>query len=74
MKYLSIDRIEEGYAVCVGGEGERVLFPKESLPDGAGEGCVVLLADDGTLSLDPEETRRRRERILEKQNRLFGEK
>lgn len=59
MRTLSIDRIENGFAVC---EGENKTFekiPLESLPQGVQEGDV-LRQDENGFALDREETRRRR--------------
>lgn len=40
---LSIDRIENGFAVLVGTDGTSVEFPAALLPAGAIEGSVVKL-------------------------------
>ena len=50
MKELIIDRFEEGYVVCETPEGQ---FDAE-------EGSVLLVQDDGTITVDIEKTLRRR--------------
>lgn len=70
---LIIDRFEGGYAVCEDREQRHFAIRAEELPQGAGEGCVLTVSEDGEVSLDLEETEARRRRIAEKQRRVFGE-
>lgn len=69
---LIIDRFEGKYAVCE--DEEQVLYAvaREELPPGAETGSALTLSLEGTLLLDLEETRRRRDRIAEKQRQIFG--
>lgn len=71
MKYLVIDRFEGNYALCE--DAEKKLFAIElgELPKGAGEGDVLCISDQGELSVDAEETARRRARIGKKQKALW---
>ena len=55
MKELIIDRFEEGYVVCETPEGQF-----DALPPEAEEGSVLLVQDDGTITVDIEKTLRRR--------------
>lgn len=71
MKQLVIDRFEGKYAICEDKEDRYFAIELQELPQGAKEGHVLSISDDGVLSLDLEETERRRKKILEKQNRLF---
>lgn len=71
MPYLSIDRFEEGFAVCEDEQGNTLLLLREELPDGAGEGSVLFECEDGTFLLDMEETERRRARIAALQDEIF---
>lgn len=72
MKQLIIDRYEGKYAICEDGEQKYFAIEIPELPEGAKPGCVLVISDQGELTLDLEETERRRQRILEKQHRLFG--
>lgn len=74
MKHLVIDRYEGKYAICEDGEQKYFAIELPELPEGAKPGCVLQITDGGELLLDMDETRRRRERILEKQRRAFGGK
>lgn len=72
MKQLIIDRYEGKYAICEDGEQKYFAIEIPELPEGAKPGCVLVISDQGELTLDLEETERRRQRILEKQHRIFG--
>lgn len=77
-----IDRFEGGYAIC---EMETDQKPKKKkdihfygielseLPQGAKEGDVLKVSDDGTLSLDEAATKARREKIRKLENSLWEE-
>ncbi len=71
MKQLVIDRFEGKYAICEDKEDRYFAIELQELPQGAKEGHVLSISDDGVLSLDLEATEQRRKRILEKQGRLF---
>lgn len=73
MKQLIIDRYEGKYAICEDGEQKYFAIDFSELPEGAKPGCVLEITDEGVLNLNPGETERRRQRILEKQRRLLGE-
>ena len=70
MKQITIDRFDGIYAICE----DKAFFAIETseLPQGAKAGDVLKITDDGALSIDVEETERRRARILEKQKKLMG--
>lgn len=70
MERLIIDRFEDKYAVCEDGERGCVLIEKIKLPPGVKEGCVLVVSADG-VTIDHDETEFRRERMAEKQRRLF---
>lgn len=65
--HVTVDRIEEGIAVLLSRDAHRWLLPAGLLPDGVGEGDVLLV----TLRHDPEETGRRRDRIRRLQRELL---
>ncbi len=71
MKQLVIDRFEGKYAICEDKEARYFAIEIQELPKGAKEGHVLSISEEGVLSLDLEETQRRRKRISDKQNRLF---
>lgn len=69
---LVIDRFEGEYALCESEGQEYFAIETSRLPLGAKAGCVLVLSERGELSLDMEETERRRQRIAEKQRRAFN--
>lgn len=61
-----IDRFEEDTAVLELGDGETVDVPRRILPKEAKEGdCIII-------SIDTEETEKRRKAAQEKLNKLFN--
>lgn len=72
MEYLSIDRIENKTAICERGDLSLVELPLSLLPKGAKEGSILKL-ENGVYTLDTEEEKRRKSRILELQNMLFSD-
>ena len=73
MKQLIIDRFEGTFEICEDSEQKYFAIEKEELPSGAKEGTVLQIDAQGILSIDEAETNRRRQRMLEKQRKLFGE-
>lgn len=59
MIFLSVDRLEEGFAVCEGDDRSMVRIPLSSLPTVA-EGDCLRQTETGFV-IDQEETQRRRE-------------
>lgn len=72
MRRLIVDRFEGEYAVCEDENQQYCTVEISRLPEGAGEGAVLSISDEGIISLDREETARRRERIGRKQSEFFG--
>lgn len=72
MKQLSIDRFEGKFAICEDSEEKYYAIETSELPEGAKEGDVLRITDEGELLIDEGETRVRRERIAAKQRRAFG--
>ena len=56
---MTVDRIEDGLAVCEGPDRQMRALPLEMLPEGVREGDC-LIEEDGRYLLDPEETQSRR--------------
>ena len=73
MKYYSVDRFEEEYAVLIDDGCASVTVLKSELPDGVKEG-TVLRFENGKYSFDPDEEDSRRKRIFNLQNNLFKRK
>ncbi len=67
---LIIDRITDGIAVCETEEQTFVKLPIELLPNGSKEGSVLLF-QDGSFILQPEEEAERRRQMFELQSSLF---
>lgn len=72
MRKLIIDRFEGNLAVCEE-EGSEKLFgiDRKEIPAQAVEGSVLEISDEGEISINNEETQKRRERILARQKKLF---
>jgi hypothetical protein len=68
---LIIDRFEGNVAVCEEENREMLNVGKEQLPAGAKEGDVLEMAADGTITINVEETRKRKEAIKEKTKGLW---
>lgn len=73
MKRVVIERFEGIYAICE--DDDKGLFAIEvsEMPQGAKEGSVIDITDDGELLLNQEETNVRRDRIFKKQSGLFSD-
>lgn len=72
VKY-SVDRIEEGFAVCEAENGTFENIVLEKLPEGVREGDILLLTEDG-FSVLTNETEERRKRIAGLQKSIFTKK
>ncbi len=72
MEYLSVDRIENGIAVCEKSDMTTVELPLSQLPEKVREGSV-LKHENGVYSLDEDEEINRKNRIIELQNMLFSD-
>lgn len=72
MKY-SVDRIEEGIAVCEDENGEIVKLETAILPDGIREGDLFLMTEDKTEIL-PNETAEKKKRMANLQKSIFTKK
>lgn len=68
--FLSVDRIENGFAVCENEDLSTVLIELSKLPKGTKEGSVLLF-ENGEYSINRSEEERRRKHILELQDSLF---
>ena len=72
-KKLVIDRFEGKYAICEDGEQKYFAIESSELPAGAAAGAVLLISEEEELTLDLEETERRKKLMAEKQRKAFGD-
>ena len=72
MEWLSVDRIENGIAVCEDENRKKREITLENIEGTPGEGDMIFL-ENGKYHISAEETAKRRERILRLQKNLFGE-
>lgn len=56
MRKLSIDRFEGQYALCEDNEGKMFAIEINELPEGARPSDILIISDDGVLSVDKEGT------------------
>ena len=71
MRQLVIDRYEGKYVICEDKDMKYFAIEVSELPKEAGVGMVIEIDDAGQISVNKAETERRRERIAEKQGRVF---
>lgn len=71
MRKLIIDRFEGTYAICEDQEKKMFAISLNELPQGAKPGDVLQISVAGELSVDQEETQRRRKKMAGLQSKLF---
>ena len=71
MRKLIIDRFEGTYAICEDQEKKMFAISLNALPQGAKPGDVLQISGAGELSVDQEETQRRRKKMADLQSKLF---
>lgn len=71
MRKLIIDRFEGTYAICEDQEKKMFAISLNELPQGAKPGDVLQISGVGELSVDQEETQRRRKKMAGLQSKLF---
>ena len=71
MRKLIIDRFEGTYAICEDQEKKMFAISLNELPQGAKPGDVLQISGAGELSVDQEETQRRRNKMAGLQSKLF---
>ncbi|HEX2986010.1 MAG TPA: DUF3006 domain-containing protein [Caproiciproducens sp.] len=72
MKTLTIDRFEGTYAICEDADQKYFAIDISELPRGAAEGFVLNVDDnEGTLSINEDETAKRRAKMKKLQDKLF---
>ena len=70
--YYSVSRIEEGIAVLEFPDGKFREVDISLLPDGVKEGNILIKNQNNDFILDFEEEKRKKDRLLELQNKIFG--
>lgn len=70
--YYSVDEIEEDFAVLEYPDGTFKNVPLSDLPFEIKEGSVLKKAADGAFILDLDEEKRRKKRISDLQDKIFG--
>lgn len=70
--HYSVSRIEEGIAVLEFPDGEFREVDISLLPDGVKEGNILVKNQNNEFTFDFEEEKRRKDRLLELQNKIFG--
>ncbi|WP_099204451.1 DUF3006 domain-containing protein [Scatolibacter rhodanostii] len=72
MRRLIIDRFEGKYVICEDAEQKSYAIEITELPENAKVGSVIDITDDGELKVNEEETEDIRNRVNEKQKKLFN--
>ena len=66
----SVDRIEEGMAICIDDNNEILNISCSELPDGVAEGCVLIF-ENGAFIIDHAETEAKRAEVCGLLDDLF---
>ena len=67
-----IDRFEGKFAVCEKADRKMINILKDKIPEGAKEGTLLNLHDDGKIEIDIEETERKVKGIEKLMKDLFN--
>ncbi len=73
MRILVIDRFEGTYAICEDKDQKFFAIETGELPDGAVEGSVLEIDEEGTIHINDEKTAARRSKIKKLQDKLWKE-
>ncbi len=74
MRILAIDRFEGTFAICEDDERRAFAIEKSELPSEAREGDIIRISDDAVITIDKEETQRRRDKNKKLQDKLWRNK
>lgn len=72
MERLIVDRLEGLFAVCEKEDRSMKNIPKASLPDGVVEGSCLIVRENGSIELDMEEYKKRKDAIEKMMEELFN--
>ena len=70
---ITVDRFEEGCAVCTTDEMKRVLIPVIHLPSGVKEGDILRQDKNGGYMLLILDTQEKRKELFERAEELFDD-
>lgn len=73
MKYFSVDRFEENFAICVDEDENIKIIEIKKLPKNIKEGDIIKVLKDGTFKIDKEKTKHQREDIFNLQDDIFSD-
>lgn len=71
---LTIDRFENGFAICERGIDDYIMINQNDLPADACEGDFVYIDVDGKYRLDKEQAAERRDKLVRRVRGLFSAK
>ncbi len=71
---LTIDRFENGYAICERGIDDYIKIDQSDLPADAREGDFVYVDTDGKYKLDKKQAAERRDKLARRISGLFSAK
>ncbi len=71
MQYLSIDRFEGNFAVCVDDDENIIKIKRTKIPKKAKEGDVLKVLN-GVYEIDDKETKIRKKEMYDLQDELFS--
>lgn len=71
MQYLSIDRFEGNFAICVDDDENIIKIKRTKIPKKAKEGDVLKVLN-GVYEIDDKETKIRKKEMYDLQDELFS--
>ncbi|WP_195983699.1 DUF3006 domain-containing protein [Clostridium sp. D33t1_170424_F3] len=71
MRILVIDRFEGTFAICENEEQKLFAIETSELPQGAAEGSVLEIDEEGTIRVNEEKTAARRSKVKKLQDSLW---
>lgn len=73
MKYISIDRFEGEFAICLDEEEKKFKIKIKDLPKKVKEGDILKVLDGFKFKIDRKKTKEKREEIFKLQEDIFKE-
>ncbi|MBQ6570028.1 MAG: DUF3006 domain-containing protein [Clostridia bacterium] len=70
MKKLTVDRFEGIYALLEDSDEKIFAITTNEMPDGAKEGDIVVITDEGEIYIDAEATAARRKEMAKLQKKV----
>ena len=72
MNFVSIDSIEEDFAVCEDEEGKKLTIDFKDLPKGIFEGAVLVKNERKKWIISEKLTKERKQTILDLRKSIYG--